>query len=316
MEMSDRAQSSSHFVDVDGRSGHYRLHLKRWHRDPLGPPVLALHGSIEDGRIFYSATGKGLAPWLAGQGFDVYVADLRGCGRSIPSISWRTDHGQTDAIVEELPALGRWLARRRPDRDQTWIAHSWGGVLSSAALVRDPVLARQVRGQVLFGTKRAITVFNLDKLLQYNLAWSLIGGLATRWLGYLPARRLGLGAEDEPRQLYLDTCHWADPRHPWRDTRDGFDYRAAARQTGLPPTLWLAGASDRFLGHVDDVRRFLRECAGDETWLHVLGRARGQARDYGHIDMLTDPGAPDDHFPAVARWLRAPGRDPWRGEET
>ncbi len=40
------------------------LHLKRvYKKGLLGPPVFMLHGSIENGRIFYSDSGKGLAPY-------------------------------------------------------------------------------------------------------------------------------------------------------------------------------------------------------------------------------------------------------------
>ena len=47
--------------------------------------VFLLHGSIENGRIFYSENNKGLAPFLARNGYDVYVGDLRGRGKSKPA---------------------------------------------------------------------------------------------------------------------------------------------------------------------------------------------------------------------------------------
>ncbi|HIN39000.1 MAG TPA: esterase, partial [Flavobacteriales bacterium] len=42
-----------------------KLHVKRFFTDKKGQPVLMLHGSIENGKIFYSSSGKGLAPYLA-----------------------------------------------------------------------------------------------------------------------------------------------------------------------------------------------------------------------------------------------------------
>ena len=42
-----------------------QLHMRRFSRGGEGVPVLLLHGSIENGRIFYSESGKGFAPWLA-----------------------------------------------------------------------------------------------------------------------------------------------------------------------------------------------------------------------------------------------------------
>ena len=57
-----------------------------------------VHGMVEDGRIFYHKSGKGLACYLAKQGYDVYVVDLRGIGQSTPKISADSDHGQTEPL--------------------------------------------------------------------------------------------------------------------------------------------------------------------------------------------------------------------------
>ena len=63
----------------------YQLHLREL--VPLKPsagPVLCLHGAIGNSRIFYTEHGKGLACFLADQGFLVYCADFAGRGLSRP----------------------------------------------------------------------------------------------------------------------------------------------------------------------------------------------------------------------------------------
>lgn len=60
----------------------YRLHLMHISQPgQRGIPVLMIHGMVEDGRIFYHPSGKGLGCYLARQGYEVYVADLRGTAR-------------------------------------------------------------------------------------------------------------------------------------------------------------------------------------------------------------------------------------------
>src|SRR4026208_2216064 len=105
------------------------LHLKRFCGNPLGPVIFMLHGTIENGRIFYSKNGKGLAPFLAKQGYDVFVADLRGRGLSTPSISRNSKFGLTECIQEEIPAFLDEIKKIRGDAPLHWIAHSWGGIL-------------------------------------------------------------------------------------------------------------------------------------------------------------------------------------------
>mgnify|MGYP000054680651 FL=1 len=96
--------------------GEHRLHVR--HIQPgvaiHADPILMVHGAIENGRIFYTESGKGLACFLARHGYQVYVADLRGRGQSTPAIAERAGHGQHELITEDLPALQHWVAARHP----------------------------------------------------------------------------------------------------------------------------------------------------------------------------------------------------------
>ncbi|GAA61413.1 hypothetical protein P20652_3290 [Pseudoalteromonas sp. BSi20652] len=82
------------------------LHLRRIADDnQQGPVVFFMHGAIENGKIFYTHSNKGLAPFLAEQGYRCYVADLRGRGDSKPVISRQAQYGQTESILEDIPAF-------------------------------------------------------------------------------------------------------------------------------------------------------------------------------------------------------------------
>jgi predicted alpha/beta hydrolase len=260
-----------------------------------------LHGAIENGRIFYSESGKGFAPWLATQGFDVYVANLRGRGGSTPPISGESRWGQTEAITEDIPSLCRMLADRKPGQKQHWIAHSWGGVLMLSTLARFPELLEHVQTIVLFGTKRSVRVWNPQRLLRIDLIWHLAGSLAVRKYGYLPARRLGWGSDDESALSHAESRAWVKPS-PWIDPRDSFDYGSAIRKLKLPPILSITGANDRSLGHPDDALRFIEEIGSG--LFRVIGKKQGNLHDYDHISLLTHPDAREDHFRMVLGWMK------------
>src|SRR5689334_685054 len=133
------------------------LHLKRFCGNPEGPVIFMVHGSVENGRIFYSNNGKGLAPFLAGEGYDVFVADLRGRGLSKPSISRKSRYGLTECILEEIPAFINGIKKIRGNAPLHWIAHSWGGILLLCYYARHK---KEVppSSMIFFGTKRRITV--------------------------------------------------------------------------------------------------------------------------------------------------------------
>ncbi|AXE36187.1 alpha/beta fold hydrolase [Chromobacterium phragmitis] len=286
------------YVPVGGGE---RLFLKRIGR-PGGEPVLMAHGVMANGRIFYTDTGKGLAHFLADAGYDVYVADLRGRGRSTPKIGPHSRHGQTETICEDLPALHEFVRRKSGGQRAHWIAHSWGGVHMTSCLVRYPEIAAQVGSAVYFGAKRSVRVRNLNKLIEVDFMWNT----ASRWLirafGYLPARRIRLGADDESDKSHLQSKLWAQPK-PWVDSDDGFDYAAAAEAGHLPPILYFAAANDPCRGHPEDVRRFRDESGPHLSRLHLLGRRAGHLHDYNHVSLLTHPDAPRDHFPLALDWL-------------
>ena len=80
-----------------------QIALHRFYTCKTDVPVLLLHGSIENGKIFFTKGGKGLAPYLSQLGFDVYVPDMRGKGESLPKISSKHNHSQFEQITVDIP---------------------------------------------------------------------------------------------------------------------------------------------------------------------------------------------------------------------
>ncbi len=283
-----------------------RLHMMRIHRDPAGPPVLMLHGAIANSRIFYSESGKRLGPFLARRGFDVYAADLRGRGGSVPHVGPGSDHGQTESITGEIPAFMKAIREIRPGERQHWIAHSWGGVLLNSHLARFPEHIPAVRSLTYFGTKRQIKSVTLQRFLQISLFWNIVARIIVAFKGYLPASSVGfgLGSDDETRKSHLHCVIWARGSR-WVDPDDGFDYAGAVKRITLPPAFYIAASRDACLGNPADVRRFMEESGQSGEKFLLLGKKQGSLHDYDHLSMVTHPDAASDHFPLVLDWLRA-----------
>ncbi|HUX37433.1 MAG TPA: alpha/beta fold hydrolase [Rectinemataceae bacterium] len=279
-----------------------RLGVLRFCGDPDGTPVLMIHGAIEDGRIFHSRSGKGLAPFLASRGFDVFVADLRGHGRSKPSIGRGSDFGQTDMIVEDIPTLVEAVIARRGRIAQAWVAHSWGGVLLNAFLARNPEYLPLVRSAAYFGSKRRVRCVTGESVLKVHLMWGLVCPIVATFAGYLPAAKMGIGSDNDTRKYLMQCLRWVRSSR-WIDPEDGFDYDEALSRMALPPIWYIAARADRALGHPHDVRSFMEASGSAAARYTILSRAAGNLHDYDHINMLTHPDAPRDHFPAVAEWL-------------
>lgn len=279
------------------------LHLRRFFTNEKGQPVLMIHGSIENGRIFYSSSGKGLAPYLAQKGYDVFVADLRGRGLSTPPISRNSRHGLTEILSEDFPAIIQKIKEIKGDVPQHWIAHSWGGVLLLSFLARN-YYSVKLASMVFFATKRRVSILSLKKLWFINVMWNLAARLVISYRGYLPAKERKMGSDNETEKSHRETTVWVNSKN-WLDWNDGFDYGNALKKLILPPILYLAGANDKVLGHPTDVKLLMDETGNQKNKLMILGKANNNLHDYGHIDILTHPDAPEDVYPVVLNWMEA-----------
>lgn len=264
-------------------------------------PVLLIHGSMESSRIFYSYSGKGFAPYLAKNGFDVFAVDLAGKGQSTPHANRDLKHSQSDFIHRDMNIYLKHLQKIYPTTPIRMGAHSWGGVLALAWYSFYGNL-NNTGPMVFFGTKRRIGVFHPKRIFMVDLMWSGLGYFSGALLGYVPTGKLKLGIDDEPLQFFKETNHWVYSKK-WIDHQTGKDISKLLRSKEKPPILHFAGVKDTVLGNPLDVERLMKETGGENTEMVLLGKANSNLKDYGHNDMLTAKEAPDDHFRQAVDWL-------------
>jgi pimeloyl-ACP methyl ester carboxylesterase len=292
-------QQSSFFVDVQ----QYQLHVRQL--TPLQQhraPVLMLHGVLENGRIFYHQSGKGLGCFLADQGFRVYCPDFAGRGLSQPLVADGLFHSQQQLICQDIPALIEHLYQLHQQKIHL-VCHSWGGVLLAASLARFPRLTTLVQSCSYFGTKRRISQVSFSKRIKIDWVWNRLAPWLCRRYGFLPAKQWRLGADNEPAQFLLDTVQWIQ-QLSFVDPTDQFDYAAAARHCAWPNSWFFAAVNDKVLGHPADVQLFMAETQQQDARFTMLGRAYGDTIDFDHISMLTHPAAKTGHFQRLSEWLQ------------
>jgi predicted alpha/beta hydrolase len=290
------------------------LHLKRIYKEGLeaaelkkSPSILLIHGSVENGRIFYSVNGKGFGSYLAENGFDVFVADLRGKGESKPIVNSNSTFGQTEYVLEDLPAFANKVREIKGQFPAYWAAHSWGGVMIPPFMIRFPQVAEAAKKMVFFGSKRRIRTKGLEKIVKIDFVWNLLGKVSSKTLGYMPTTKIGFGTDNESRGFIKESNTWIK-EDKWI-CRDKFDYQSGfqilKQKNGyFPPTIHIAAASDTILGNPNDVKLLMQEIDNqkDEFWL--LSKSNQNLHDYDHNNMLTHKDAINDHFPKILEWLQ------------
>lgn len=280
--------------------GIHQLHIKHIWCQTQGIPVLMLHGTIENGRIFYTDSGKGLACYLAQQGFDVYVADFRGRGSSMPAIKDNQSHGQHELITRDIPLLIGHVASLTQQKLHV-ICHSWGGVLLASAQVRFPALMENIASTISIGTKRSIGKTSVEKLIKVDLIWNFLLPKLAKQRGYIDAKQLKIGADCETHEFLTQCVSWVKPSK-WHDPVDSYNYAQAANGFNWPPTWHITGVNDSILGYARDVTTFIKE-SNPAAQFTLLSKAAGYDVDYDHINILTHPLAVDDYFPDLVSWI-------------
>ncbi|PAJ76196.1 esterase [Pseudoalteromonas sp. NBT06-2] len=279
------------------------LHLRHIYQEGCtGSAVLLLHGAIENGKIFYTEKNKGFAPFLAKNGYNCFVADLRGRGLSKPGISAYSDYGQTEAIVEDIPAFIKAIKNSTGKEPEYWVAHSWGGVLMNSFLARHPEMISKVKACAYFGSKRSLYNTHPQKFFKANLLWYFLAPKIVKNKGYLPAKRLGWGSDDETQKSLMHSVAWAKIA-PWIDPQDSFDYGHAVAELSLPPILHIAAIKDKALAQTIDIQKFMDESGKGTQKMNLYGKKYGHGHNYDHIDMLTHAKAHNDQFQDVLNWF-------------
>ncbi|AXQ29362.1 alpha/beta fold hydrolase [Solimonas sp. K1W22B-7] len=253
---------------------------------PVGVPLVMLPGMFSNRHFWLSPKGVGLAGFLARAGYEPWLVERRGIALAANSPGRR---GLAEHIAQDLPQVQRTLQQHNP-RPAFWFGHSFGGVMATlaAAETLDPSL---VAGLVLFAAQCEVDKNGLTP----PYSWFLRG--LSRMLGRFPARRLGMGPEDEPPAAMDDACAIVGEAQ-----REGSMARRLAPVRC--PVLGFGGGADRVDPPEGCVRFIGHMSSGDKTWV-LLSRDQGYSKDYDHPGIVIAKAAQDEVWPQVLRWLQS-----------
>ena len=318
----------THQIETDDG---WRIHLHRYPpaAGSPGAPVLFVHGMGANRYNFDLNPHLSLARHAAAAGFDAWVIELRGRGKSPAPAGAVADWDFEDFLHRDLRRAVA-LVRERTGRPLHWVGHSMGGMLG--------VAYAEIYGQddlcslVLFATP---LVFGRRQWLIKAWGWlaQVHRVLPTmdqeRWgrralpLMQRSSRALDFflrylanpdNVDDETVQelfqklvtneaprIILQFSDWVRSGE-FRSADRSFSYSAHLGRVSLP-CLFISGVSDR-MAPPRYTRREVKRLGSRQIEQIELGRAQGFSIDYGHGDMVVGKEAPREVYPLVVDWLR------------
>jgi predicted alpha/beta hydrolase len=239
--------------------------------------LVCLHAMMTDGRYFGARRdGDSFAGELAARSIDVFVADFRGHGRSMPPRAGTGDWSFDDLVELDLPAIIAAVARASDTspRELVILGHSLGGLVTCAALGTGRIPAPR---KLLLG---ATSVW-LGETLARKAIMGVYGGV-TALLGRAPIKALRVGTTDESASYVAQLTGWAQGGR-WLSRR-GIDYQAALAAI-TTPTFAFSGAGD-WMCRPRDAEAIIARIPSSAA-LRIVGTQQGDALDPDHFELFT-----------------------------
>jgi pimeloyl-ACP methyl ester carboxylesterase len=315
-----------HAVTDDG----WRIALHRYPRPGRRCPVLLVHGLASNRHNFdFPDDEISFAKYLWNRGWDVWIVELRGAGRSHRpgGWGWRNEGWTMDHhVLHDLPAAVRFVLNRTRHRKLHWVGHSLGGLLvapfinthsdgflKSAVLAASPVtgIPKPMR-KWTYVTEPFLRILpvvpyrTMARLAGLKPEWIFQGPLPRLFVrGNMDADTLRRGAavavNDLSSRAVLQFQDWMRSKR-FRSDANGIRYHVDFKKVTLP-VLFVAGSHDPFTS-VGDLRRALERIASRKKAMLVFGRKYGHAANYSHWDLILGKNAPREVYPAIAGWLQ------------
>jgi predicted alpha/beta hydrolase len=243
--------------------------------------IVLLHAMMTDGRYFGAQREGSFARELAAGGFDVFVADFRGHGRSRPPVAGKDDWSFDDLVEFDLPAIitACAMAANCEPSELVILGHSLGGLVTTAALGIGAIPSP--RCLVLPAT--CVWLLGPDGDRKRRALMSIYR-YSARLLGRAPIRALRIGSSDEAATYVAQLTGWTRAAR-WTSLR-GIDYLAKLA-TIETPVLPFVGAGDWMCTPAD--ARGFAERIPNAAPVRVVGTQHGDALDPDHFGLFTKP---------------------------
>mgnify|MGYP000026461487 CR=1 FL=1 len=250
--------------------------------------ILFTHGTFSSRKVFNAITD-----FLTNQGFTCWVFEWRNHGDS-PAVESPFNF-ETVALYDFL-AVFEYLFQTLKIASLDGITHSGGGLCLTMFLINHPQYQAKLSSISLFCCQSFGAATTWTSYLKLLLGKSL-----TALIGYIPAKKLKLGAHNES---YYTMKQWFDWNLSQRFVgAKGKDYQGEM-PTITTPILSICAKGDTFIAPVEGCRRFLDAFQNPKNRLLVCAKENGHLEDYNHSRILHSRNAKKELWSEVLAWMK------------
>ena len=264
--------------------------------------IFLTHGTFSDKKVCL-----GIASYLAGLGHTCYIMEWRGHGHS----SKPKDKFNFETVATyDYEAAFRYLFDERKLTNLHCVTHSGGGVGLTMFLVQNPSYITRINSISTFACQAFGAVLNPISYTKILAAKAF-----TKVLGYIPAKKLGLGPFNESYYTMTQWYDWnlqknfkssfiknKDIDKQLKPANERFDYRQGMANI-TTPIYAISGKGDRFISPTQGCQLFFDKFANTDNVFIEYAKSSGHLEDYDHTRVLMSRNAAAEIWPTVAAWI-------------
>ena len=307
---------------------HLALHRRKPVQQRFVEPVVLCHG-LGANRYNLDFPGHSLAQYFAERGYDVWVCELRNCGRSQRPRPWNGLNPRwtfDDLLAKDVPAILAKVREVTGQKEVLWAGHSMGGMLMYAYLGQGGKGVRAAFALAspstwpgyewtygLFKLMHLIKPFPIMRQEPFAPIAAAMHGIYTPKIMLKMAnaenlevaftRRIIVNvAANHSWNLMAQFGRWIKEKH-FRSMDDRIDYLESIRNIRVPFG-FAAGSADQ-LAPPQSVLAAYERCASPDKVYREFGCKTGAKADYGHGDIVFAKSAIEEVFPFVEGFLHS-----------
>jgi len=264
--------------------------------------IFLTHGTFSDKKVCL-----GIASYLAGLGHTCYIMEWRGHGSSsIPESRFNFE----SVATHDYEAAFRYLFDDLKLDNLHCVTHSGGGVGLAMFLVQNPSYITKINSISTFACQAYGAVLN-----PISYAKILAAKIFTKLLGYIPAKKLGLGPFNESYYTMTQWYDWnlqknfkssfiknKDIDKQLKPANERFDYRQGMANI-TTPIYAISGRGDLFISPAQGCKLFFDEFSHADNVFCEYAKSSGHLEDYDHTRVLMSRNAAKEIWPTVAAWI-------------
>ncbi|MDA9126839.1 alpha/beta hydrolase [Flavobacteriaceae bacterium] len=250
--------------------------------------IFLTHGTFSNKNICL-----GIANYFAIQGYCCYIMEWRNHGESFHSK--KKFNFETIALYD-LKTVFTYLFEKLKLNSIHCITHSGGGISLSMFLIKHNVYNEKINSITMF----ACQVFGASNTV-YNKFKIILSKFATFLIGYIPARKIKLGPQNES---YFTMKQWFDwnIKRNFYSTDKKFDYKINMPIIKIP-IYSISAEGDSFIAPSIGCKIFLESFNNPCNIFKEFSIENRNLENYNHSRIIMSRNSAKEIWPTVLKWI-------------